>query len=381
MNYNYNHFFDHYIGHETSEMIRLISQGHNSDVIRAHSEQFPNEIDHANRHGCTPLMLASVMANLDVIKLLIDLGADLKKKNKDDQSILWVTCFYARTPEHLTAIRFLLDHGADPNEMGGIFDFPLLVSFCQDIRTEFSVDIISLLVSYGANINVKLIEMYNQTPLMSVLSDFYTKLTPQEADIKFKMVEFFLSQKTLDLSARTKIGYNVLMYAATEDSSDPKIVDLILKTGIDINAQKEGGETVLHLAIFQAPLSVIRLLLENKINVNIENKNGCIALELICFHRHNRKEVREIARLLLHYGSHVNHRASNGKTVLDKYVNHFTDYDKELVMIFLEYGAETNFFFQKKKCTFQEYIDRKIQKCQIYHHYDKIISSRNSQKK
>ena len=67
---------------------------------------------HENRNGQTALMWAATEGNSNIVKSLIEHGADISKKTKNGFTPL---LFAARSGDVETT-RVLLDAGADPNE-------------------------------------------------------------------------------------------------------------------------------------------------------------------------------------------------------------------------------------------------------------------------
>ena len=67
-------------------------------------------------------------------------------------------------------------------------------------------------------------------------------------------------------------GRNKLHYAA--NNGIPLLVKKLLNEGVDIDAQDNNGWTALHFAAQNSHFDVIDLLLENKENPNIADKQG-----------------------------------------------------------------------------------------------------------
>jgi uncharacterized protein len=64
-----------------------------------------------NDHGRTPLMMAAFGNHTEVVKLLIEAGADMEAKNRDgDTALIWA--LYSGKAE---ASQLLIDAGADVN--------------------------------------------------------------------------------------------------------------------------------------------------------------------------------------------------------------------------------------------------------------------------
>lgn len=82
-------------------------------------EQHPEEINKCNEIGWTPLMLAarnaSTTSNIEMVKLLLEYGADANIQNKDGWTALMLSASHSKTDSSIECVRLLLDHDADAN--------------------------------------------------------------------------------------------------------------------------------------------------------------------------------------------------------------------------------------------------------------------------
>lgn len=90
--------------------IHAAEQGDKERVAEA-LKRFGRDFANASDHGTTALMLAAFRDQTGVMELLIENGANLEARNRDDDTAL-IWALYAERP---AAALLLLDYGADVN--------------------------------------------------------------------------------------------------------------------------------------------------------------------------------------------------------------------------------------------------------------------------
>jgi len=109
------------------------------------------------------------------------------------------------------------------------------------------IEIVSLLVSNGANVNVQ--DCYNGTPLHIIA-----------------------------------LGFGTI-----------EIAQLLISRGADVNAKNKNGNTPLHNAVQNRTVEVVRLLVSKGADVNAKNKNGNTPTDIA--HGQNRDEIMRILQM------------------------------------------------------------------------------------
>jgi ankyrin repeat protein len=90
------------------------------DDVRARDT---HDVFEENEYGDTPLIIASHQGNLKLVKLLLNMGANINHKNKKEQTAL----HNAACNKHMDVVNFLIKHGADTTTLDD------LGMTCQDL--------------------------------------------------------------------------------------------------------------------------------------------------------------------------------------------------------------------------------------------------------
>lgn len=107
----------------------------------------------------TPLIWAVMKNNQEMVRLLVELGADIQLKNKQEQTPLIVAIKY----NNRDMVRLLVELKADINIPGSYGYSPLRGAILSHQR-----EMIKLLIELGANIDE--LNKYNSTPLLDAIS-------------------------------------------------------------------------------------------------------------------------------------------------------------------------------------------------------------------
>jgi len=97
------------------------------------------EIDHANDHGETPLMMAALRGQTDMVRALLDRGARLNRSG-------WTPLHYAASGGDPALVALLLDRGAEIDALSPNGTTPLMMAARYG-----AIDSADLLLKRGAN--------------------------------------------------------------------------------------------------------------------------------------------------------------------------------------------------------------------------------------
>jgi pentatricopeptide repeat protein len=95
--------------------------------------------------GYTALIAACENNHLEIVRFLVENGANVNSVRKDHYTLLFIAC----NNGNLDIIRFLVEHGADVNDTSTTVGVPVLTRACA----KGDLEIVRFLVEHGANVN------------------------------------------------------------------------------------------------------------------------------------------------------------------------------------------------------------------------------------
>ena len=223
----------------------------------------------------TPLHQASDKGHVEVVRVLLEHGADVTAQNEDNLTPLHRASRSGREE----IVRVLLEHGAD-----------------------------------GAARDKK-----RMTPLHWASARGHVE------------VAHILLERSGDAGARDKDGWTPLHYAAFEGRVD--IARILLKHGVDATVQDKDGRTPLHRSSSEGHLEVTRFLLEHAsgVDATATDSDGRTVL-----HRASIGGHVKVVRFLLDYGVDATVLDKNGWTPLH---HASRGGHQKVMRVFLEHGA------------------------------------------
>jgi ankyrin repeat protein len=234
-------------GEPPPEQVAFIEAARNGNLadVEAALKAHPEWVNVQRKHGTTALYWAAGNGHLEVVKLLLDHGADIEARDVDGTTPLAAAVRFGS----MAAIQLLIDSGANirttDNAGGGLLcrlasrDWPsrgpevaaLLIAKGLDVnaRDNFrrtalhdaavagGVEMALLLIAHGADVNA--------------VQD-YERLTPLHEAIRSNSVEIAeaLIDAGADVNAKTAYGYSALK-EAQESYKRTEIIALLKKHG------------------------------------------------------------------------------------------------------------------------------------------------------
>lgn len=336
------------------------------------------DVDAPNAEGQTALMVVARTGHVDAAKLLVSKGAKVNATEQwgGQSALMWASA--QKQPE---MVKFLLDHGADPNARGVVRDWqrrvtaegrpknmnhggftPLLYA-----AREGCIACAKHLLKGGAKIDLQ--DPDGVTPLLLALLnmrfDLAAELIKAGADVN--LWDFYGRTPlyvAIDLNVPPSGGRPDL--PSTDQTSGLQVAELLLKAGANVNAQLKlrppyrngvydrGGDEVLStgatpllLAAKIGDTKAIELLLKYHPLVDLPNVRGVTPLMAAAGMGHSFNPTRgryktdedaaACVKLLKAAGGTINGHATDGMTALHSAAEHGWD---QTVKVLVADGAD-----------------------------------------
>jgi ankyrin repeat protein len=216
----------------------------------------PNAVS-ATESG-TALIAASRAGYPETVQALVAAGANVNAQVRGSTALIVAT--------RLDIIKSLLDHGADVNAKGSGGFTPLMNATLASHSER-----IKLLISRGADVNAR--DDSGKTALMSSVeraakaeSDANTYPTERSRQaMRVDVVKVLLASKA-DVHAKDNEGRTALLLAAQHGGSD--MIRYLLDQGANVNDKSNDGWTVLMAAVNAGNPHAVKALLEKGADVN-----------------------------------------------------------------------------------------------------------------
>ncbi|MCJ1380086.1 hypothetical protein MMC17_003189 [Xylographa soralifera] len=213
------------------------------------------EINARDFYRATPLLEAARSKWEDVILALVELGADPRAKNNEQETMLSVL----EDCNNIELLEKLLRNGADRGDDGsGRTPLQWTVAFAE--------------MRLARAVSAEQRDRFGRRGSLLGSKNKYGAEITQEI------------QRGSDINAKDNSGSTSLHLAIRRWIMTPQVhrqsTRLLLKKGANVNEQDNNGNTSLHLAASSGFLKAVQLLIEFGADSHIRNYEGCTALEL-----------------------------------------------------------------------------------------------------
>ncbi|EEQ34496.1 hypothetical protein MaudCBS49596_003976 [Microsporum audouinii] len=300
---------------------------HNGDVevvrfLLDHGAEV-NILDRDRAGNSYPLHWAANKDRADIVRLLLERGAEKSRKGFDGRNALGMVLYYSLSPrkvqpKQMETIQVLLDHGFSVDESGMLFEAVLsrdqyLIKFLLDHggsinpanpkdpsllghaagftdyqTVKFLLDNgavldnpadgspSSVLVSAASTGNLSVVKLLLERADPEIIRKSSRAISAAAASGHLKVVEMLLASN-MSIDDKSTVGYQSPLHAACfTNEPSPELVKFLLSQGADVNSLDDRLNTPLHLHVstYQPDEKVVRLLLDAGADLGARNTNG-----------------------------------------------------------------------------------------------------------
>lgn len=249
--------------------------------------------DVRNEFKTTPLQVCAAKNEskyaTDIIRLLLDRGADIQAKNVYKSNSLHFASFNV-SKHALDVMKLLIDKGLDPNEVD-IWSATALHDVGRWSRGKYVTDMLRLLVSRGSDMYGK---NFNGTTVLHYAVD---SASCQLIDNIHVLIDEGLSPNSKNDAGSTPLHFCV------KHGKSACIVDVIQALedrGANLYARNNNMYGLLHYAVqneTEQSFEIIEMLIEKGLDPNSTCRNGLTPLQL-CAEKNGSEYAADIIRVL-----------------------------------------------------------------------------------
>ncbi|XP_041671245.1 ankyrin-3-like isoform X20 [Cheilinus undulatus] len=243
-------------------------------------------VDFKARNDITPLHVASKRGNSNMVRLLLERGAKIDARTKDGLTPLHCG---ARSG-HEQVVEMLLDRGA-----------PILS------KTKNGLSPLHM-ATQGDHLNCVQLLLHHEVPVDDVTNDYLTALHVAAHCGHYKVAKVIVDKKA-NPNAKALNGFTPLHIACKKNRV--KVMELLLKHGASIQAVTESGLTPIHVAAFMGHDNIVHQLIHHGASPNTSNVRGETALHMAA-----RAGQSNVVRYLIQNGARVDATAKDDQTPL-----------------------------------------------------------------
>ncbi len=259
--------------------------------------------------GYIPLHLAAYFGHFEIVRMLLEHKAEVNTKSTDGFTPL----LFALGAGQSDIAKLFLDHNANAFDCNNKGESPLHLG-----ADSGCLEVIRILLKLGAEINSQTVD--GSTPLLYASRGGYLSVV----------------SLLLDHYADARMSGNgdtPLHGAASCGDTNLKIVQMLAKHKVEVNARGYQGNTPLHVASYGGYVDIVRLLLSHNADLHMRGDTGWTPLHLSADRGH-----LEVSRILLEHAAEVDARNGHGSTPFLLAAEQGTP---DVVRLLLDHNADT----------------------------------------
>ncbi|KAJ5166727.1 uncharacterized protein N7482_005508 [Penicillium canariense] len=254
------------------------------------------DVNHETTTSMRPLLRAASFGSTAIVDILLHAGAEVNAKNAHGETALWdaVRC------DNISVAKLLLQHGAEANVHNNYGETVLLEAVKEELE-----EMALMLIQHGTDPNLR--DKDGVVPLLHAVGQDNCPMTK------------ILVQNGADINIQGHHGESALFFAVRTNSI--AMAELLLEMGADPNLRNSKGETPLLDGLDQLDhAAMVELLLRKGADPNSKSSHGepAIFVALRCFSELHPVPSQSKIDLLLKYGAGPNSLSPTGETILNE---------------------------------------------------------------
>ena len=217
------------------------------DIVK-HLVESGADINKVDDDGYTPLYRACVNGDLNIVKYLVGMKADVNLKADDDTTALIYSC----KKNNIKMAQYLIENGADVDCKDYNGRTPLYIA-CK----RKNLDLVKSLVEHGANLNIE--NEAGRNPL-------YRALVSKDPDICIYLIKNGAYEKKFEI--QKVFGSTNLQKQCWNGNLEE--VEKLLDEGANIDERDREGHNVLDYACWKHDANMVNLLIDRGIKIDIK---------------------------------------------------------------------------------------------------------------
>ena len=267
----------------------------------------------------TPLITAIGEKNLPMVKFLIDHGADVNElaayfpphfgpNGGDVTPLILASGSMEKDPKNEEIVKILLSRGANIEATDAIWGgTPLMWAAWRG-----HPNIVKLLLDHGANVHAVCAKCINDKTALDWADAFSSPHNPEVISLLTAALRNNAPVQVASSESRQESpsSFSGAIFKAARDGDDDQVRSLI-RQGVDVNASDSYGFTPLMWAAYEGQTDTAEILLKAGAHVTMTNRDGDNALMIASDKGH-----LDMVKLLFRHGAPLNARDEKGFTAL-----------------------------------------------------------------